>query len=109
MTDHSSAMRRLTLTALPGIPEVESGANLGELLLAAVARSGEALAAGDVLVIAQKIVSKAEGRIRRLAEVMPSPEARKLAQVVDKDPRLVELILNESRAVLRVKSGVIIA
>jgi coenzyme F420-0:L-glutamate ligase/coenzyme F420-1:gamma-L-glutamate ligase len=101
-------MRRLTLTALPGIPEVSPGARLVELLLAATRGAGERLAAGDVLVVAQKIVSKAEGRMVRLAEITPSPEARELAQAADKDPRLAELILRESRAVLRVKPGVVI-
>ena len=101
-------MRELTLTALPGIPEVAPGARLAELLLAAVERAGMVLAPGDVLVVAQKIVSKAEGRAFRLAAVTPSQKARELAQAADKDPRLVELILRESRAVLRVKPGVII-
>jgi coenzyme F420-0:L-glutamate ligase/coenzyme F420-1:gamma-L-glutamate ligase len=101
-------MRKLTLTALPGIPEVVAGARLAELLLAAIGRSGEHIAAGDILVVAQKIVSKAEGRIVRLAEVTPSSEAHELAQAADKDPRLAELILRESRTVLRVKPGVII-
>jgi coenzyme F420-0:L-glutamate ligase/coenzyme F420-1:gamma-L-glutamate ligase len=102
-------MRRLTLTALPGIPEVEPGAPLSELLLAAVARATERLVAGDVLVIAQKIVSKAEGRTVRLADVAPSDRARELARAAGKDPRLTELILRESREILRVKPGVIIA
>lgn len=102
------ALRRLTLTALPGIPEVVPGARVAELLLAAISRAGERPAAGDVLVVAQKIVSKAEGRIIPLAKVTPSREAHELAHAADKDPRLAELILRESRAVLRVKAGVII-
>ena len=101
-------MRKLTLTALPGIPEIEHGAALGKLLVGAVARAGERILAGDILVIAQKIVSKAEGRMVRLSDITPSPEARDLAQAAEKDPRLVELVLRESHAVLRVKPGVII-
>ena len=101
-------MRKLTLTALPGMPEVEHGTVLGELLVGAVARAGEKILAGDILVIAQKIVSKAEGRMVRLGDITPSLEARDLAQAAEKDPRLVELILRESHAVLRVKPGVII-
>jgi coenzyme F420-0:L-glutamate ligase/coenzyme F420-1:gamma-L-glutamate ligase len=101
-------MRQLTLIALPGIPEVERGMPLARLLLAAVERAGARLAAGDILVVAQKIVSKAEGRAFRLAEVTPSHKAQELARAADKDPRLTELILRESRAVLRVKRGVII-
>jgi coenzyme F420-0:L-glutamate ligase/coenzyme F420-1:gamma-L-glutamate ligase len=63
---------------------------------------------GDVLVFAQKIVSKSEGRIVRLDSVAPSPRAREIAQVADKDPRLVEVILGESREILRVRAGVIV-
>jgi coenzyme F420-0:L-glutamate ligase/coenzyme F420-1:gamma-L-glutamate ligase len=100
--------RELTLTALPGIPEVVLGTNLAELLLAAVARAGKALDPGDVLVVAQKIVSKAEGRVVRLADVAPSARAHELARIVEKDPRLVEVILGETREVLRAKPGVLI-
>jgi len=102
-------MRKLTLVALPGIPEVVRGASLAALLLAAVARAGEVLKSGDVVVLAQKIVSKAEGRSVRLAEVTPSERALELAKITGKDPRLVELMLRESREVLRVKPGVLIA
>ena len=101
-------MRELTLVALPGIPEVEHGASLVELLRSAVERAGKTLESGDVLVVAQKIVSKAEGRSVRLAEVTPSARAFELAHIVEKDPRLVELMLHESRAVLRAKPGVLI-
>ena len=101
-------MRELKLIALPGIPEVARGARLAELLCAAIARAGLALAHGDVVVVAQKIVSKAEGRLVRLADVTPSARALELAQVVAKDPRLVELMLRESREVLRAKPNVLI-
>ena len=101
-------MRDLILTALPGIPEIVRGAELAQLLAAAILRAGKTLESGDVVVIAQKIVSKAEGRQVRLAEVTPSPRALELARTVDKDPRLVELMLSESREVLRAKPGVLI-
>ena len=101
-------MRDLTLTALPGIPEVVRGAELAQLLAAAILRAGKTLEPVDVVVIAQKIVSKAEGRQVRLAEITPSPRALELARIVDKDPRLVELMLGESREVLRAKPGVLI-
>ena len=101
-------MRDLILTALPGIPEIVRGAELAQLLAAAILRAGKTLESGDVVVIAQKIVSKAEGRQVRLAEVTPSPRALELARTVDKDPRLVELMLGESREVLRAKLGVLI-
>lgn len=101
-------MRDLILTALPGIPEIVRGAELAQLLAAAILRADKTLESGDVVVIAQKIVSKAEGRQVRLAEVTPSPRALELARTVDKDPRLVELMLGESREVLRAKPGVLI-
>lgn len=99
---------RLELIALGGFPLVQPGDDLVELLTAALAANFLALEEGDVLVIAQKIVSKAEGRYVRLAEVEPSARALALAQEAHKDPRLVELILRESREVMRVRPGVII-
>ena len=100
--------RELRLIALPGIPEVTLGAALSELVLAAIVRTGMSLQAGDILVLAQKIVSKAEGRVVQLASVTPSERALDLAQKAGKDPRIVDLMLRESRKVLRVKPGVII-
>lgn len=101
-------MRTLSLTALPGIAEVELGASLARVIADAVARAGMSLEHGDVVVIAQKIVSKAEGRQARLASVEPSSRARELAAKVSKDPRVVELMLRESRDVLRAARGVLI-
>lgn len=98
----------LTLTALPEIPLIRAGNDLSELILASLAKAGIDLKAGDVVVVAQKIVSKAEGRMVNLAEVTPSPKAIDLASQVEKDPRLVELILQESAAVLRSRPGVLI-
>ena len=100
--------RRLTITALAGIGEVCPGDDLAEILLSALDASGETLHRGDILVIAQKIVSKAEGRQVRLADVTASPGATTLAAAVDKDPRQVELVLRESRAVVRHRPGVLI-
>lgn len=101
-------MRELCLIALPGIPEVQRGAALCELMLAAITRSGMRLQAGDILVLAQKIISKAEGRVVMLASVAPSKRAQDIAREANKDPRIVELMLRESRQVLRVKPGIII-
>jgi len=100
--------RSLQLVALEDFPLVQPGDDLGALLLAALQGNGLQLADGDVLVLAQKIVSKAEDRYVRLADVEPSVEAVQLAQQADKDPRLVELILRESTQVVRVRPGVII-
>jgi coenzyme F420-0:L-glutamate ligase/coenzyme F420-1:gamma-L-glutamate ligase len=99
---------RLILTALPGIPRIEPGDDLAHIIADAVAQTGERLAAGDVLVVAQKIVSKAEERYVDLRSIEPSAHARKLAAEVDKDPRLVEVILSESSEVVRKKPGVLI-
>jgi coenzyme F420-0:L-glutamate ligase/coenzyme F420-1:gamma-L-glutamate ligase len=100
--------RELTLIALPGIPEIAPGDELSAIVMEAVGRAGRTLEDEDVLVVAQKIVSKAEGRAVRLAEVEPSERARALAHTIDKDPRLVELMLRESKEVLRAKPGVVI-
>jgi coenzyme F420-0:L-glutamate ligase/coenzyme F420-1:gamma-L-glutamate ligase len=101
-------LTQLTLTALPGIPLVEPGDDLAALILPALQRIGMTLADGDVLVIAQKIVSKAEGRLINLETVEPSQAAIDLARETQKDPRLVEVILGESKLVLRTRPGLII-
>jgi coenzyme F420-0:L-glutamate ligase/coenzyme F420-1:gamma-L-glutamate ligase len=98
----------LTLTPLPGIPLIAPGDDLASILEQGLSRAGLSLQDGDVLVLAQKIVSKAEGCLVDLASILPSPRALELAQQSAKDPRLVEVILRESRAVLRVRPGTII-
>jgi coenzyme F420-0:L-glutamate ligase/coenzyme F420-1:gamma-L-glutamate ligase len=98
----------LALHALPGIPLVQQGDDLAGLIEAGLARAGLALADGDVLVLAQKIVSKAEGRLVDLAAVTPSPRAVELGREIGKDPRLVELILGESVRVVRTRPGLLI-
>ncbi len=98
--------RNLTLSALTGIPPVQPGEDLVGHILHAL--EGERLADGDALVLAQKIVSKVENRYVDLRTVEPSPRARELAHQVDKDPRLVEVILSESSAVVRAQAGVLI-
>ncbi len=98
----------LILNPLPGLPLVRPGDDLSALILAGLARTGLTLQDGDVIVLAQKIVSKAEGRLVNLDTMQPSPRARELAVQANKDPRLVELILRESREVLRVRPGSLI-
>ena len=98
----------LRVRAISGVPRVRPGDDLGTLLAEAIARPGETLRDGDVVVVAQKIVSKAEGRIVRLDDVVPSPRANVLAARVDKDPRAIEAILGESVEVLRAVPGVLI-
>ncbi len=98
-------MRRIEVIGLEGVGEVAAGADLGPLLAGAVAEMGEHLAGDDVLVVSHKIVSKAEGRVRSLGDAEPSQRALELADSLEKDPRLVELILEESRSVLRAERG----
>ena len=100
--------REVRLIALSGVPLVREGDDLCEIILDAIGRSGEKLSSGDVLVLAQKIVSKARGRHVELDHVTPSPRALELAKVVEKDPRVIELILRESSEVLRVRRDVMI-
>jgi coenzyme F420-0:L-glutamate ligase / coenzyme F420-1:gamma-L-glutamate ligase len=99
---------RLTLTALPGIPLISPGDDLAALLAAALRREKVSSENGDILVVAQKVVSKAEGRLVHLADVVPSPRAAALAREVGKDPRLVEIILAESSEVIRHRKDVLI-
>ena len=98
----------LTLTPLSVIPLIQPGDHLGEILFQATRQAGLSWQDGDILVVAQKIVSKAEGRLVNLNTVVPSPAALELAKASEKDPRLAELILQESRAVLRVRPGTVI-
>ena len=99
---------RLTLDALGGIPIVKPGDDLGGLLIDAVRRARIAPRDKDILIVAQKIVSKAEGRFVDLKTVVPSAQAAALAREVDKDPRLVEVILSESVGVVRKARNVLI-
>lgn len=98
----------LSLMALPELPVIEPGADLPALIWQALERANLELQSGDILVLAQKIVSKAEGRFVNLGSVMPSARAAELAAVTGKDARLVELILQESKTVLRQRGGLII-
>ena len=100
--------RRMILTALGGIPTIQPGDDLAPLIAAAIDRAQLAPEDGDILVLAQKIISKAEARSVRLADVVPTPRAVELATMAGKDPRIVELILQESVEVLRCRPGVII-
>jgi coenzyme F420-0:L-glutamate ligase/coenzyme F420-1:gamma-L-glutamate ligase len=99
----------LTLTPLPGIPIIQPGVSLAAVILDAVERAAIFdVEDGDIFVIAQKVVSKAEDRFVRLREVEPSERAIVLAGQTDKDPRVIELILKESSSVLRTRPGTIV-
>jgi len=98
----------LTITPLKAFPIVRQDDNLADMLLASLGESQIQLANGDILVFAQKIISKAEGQMVELTSVRPSAKANEIAAAADKDPRVVELILQESNEVLRVRPGTII-
>jgi len=99
---------KLTLTGLAGIPLVRPGDDLGAITVAALRANALAPEAGDVLVVAQKIVSKAEGREVDIATVRPSERAEELAAELDKDPRFVEVVLSEAKRVVRHRPGLLI-
>jgi len=100
--------REVAITALAGIKLVEPGDDLGAITVEAFAANGLTPETGDVLVVAQKIVSKAEGRYVDVASVAPSRRATALAAETDKDPRFVEIVLGESKRVVRHRPGLLI-
>jgi len=98
----------LELIPLADFPLVEPGQNVAELIVTSLEKNDLLLKDGDVLIVAQKIVSKAESRYVHLSDVVPSPEALILAEQADKDPRQMELVLRESKEVVKVRPGVVI-
>lgn len=103
-----SCAPRLELTALPGLPTIEPGDDLGAIILEALERAGLALEDGDVVVVCSNVVARAEGRFVALSEVVPGEEARALAARVGKEPELVELVLRESTSVSRAAPGALV-
>jgi coenzyme F420-0:L-glutamate ligase/coenzyme F420-1:gamma-L-glutamate ligase len=99
---------QVIFTALPGLPLMRPGDDLTSFILEGITHAGLNIQDGDLFVVTQKVVSKAEGRLVNLADVDPSQEALALSKVVEKDPRLVEVILGESRQVLRKRKGLIV-
>jgi len=95
--------------AVPDIPEVVSGDDVAVMIGDALARRGRSIAPGDVFVVAQKIISKAEGALVRLDDVEASENARRWAEANGKDPRVVEVVLREARRIVRMERGIIIA
>ncbi len=98
----------LSITPLQNIPLIRQGDNLADILVASIQNSTIQLENDDILVLAQKIVSKSEGRMVNLATVTPSPQAIELAQKTEKDPRVVQLMLQESNEIVRTRIGAII-
>ena len=101
--------RRLVVTGVHGLPEIRPGDDLATLIANAVRAEGEQLRDGDVLAVAQKIVSKSEGRIVPLADVVPGPRALEMARDSGKDARQLEVVLSESAKVVRWSHGVLIS
>jgi coenzyme F420-0:L-glutamate ligase/coenzyme F420-1:gamma-L-glutamate ligase len=98
----------LAITPLQNIPLIRQGDNLADMILDSLSHSGIQLQTGDILVVAQKIISKAEGRMVNLAGITPTLQAIELAAKTEKDPRVVELILQESNEIVRTRPGTII-
>lgn len=101
-------MNTIAIIPVPGVPQIRPGDDLPALLLAAIDAAKVGLKDGDILVLCQKIVSKAEGAVVNLGTVTPSAFARQIADMWDKDPRMVEVVLNESSRIVRMKNGVVI-
>ncbi|HZP77840.1 MAG TPA: coenzyme F420-0:L-glutamate ligase [Pseudolabrys sp.] len=100
--------KNVSFVAVPGIPRISPGDLLASILIDAMRAAGLPMASGDVLVVAQKIVSKAEGRYIDLADVKPSTRAQQYARLTGKDPRLVEIVLAESTHIVRHAPNVLI-
>src|SRR5215475_2726213 len=94
---------------LPGLPEIKPGDDLARLIVDAARAADFAIAPHDVFVVAQKVVSKAEGRIVRLDTISPSERAQQWAREWDKDPRVIELVLSQAQRIVRMAQGVIVA
>lgn len=101
-------MNAMQLFAVPDLPAVQPGDDIAALIVDKLAAAGAALQPGDILVIAQKIVSKAEGRLVRLADVQPGEQARSLADVVGKEPAVIQVVLDDSNEILRVRRGLLV-
>ena len=99
----------LSLIGLTGLPEIHSGDDLAAMIVEATRSLGLTFLQGDILIVTQKVVSKAEGRVVSLRDVVPSPLASSWAASLNKDPQLVELILRESKRILRMDRGILIA
>ena len=108
---HDRQHHSITIFGIAGIPEIQPGDRLGSLIVGAAREQGNPLEQGDILVVTQKIVSKAEGRLVSLSSVTPSEFAARFALDAGRDPRLVELVLRESKSIVRMdpERGVIIS
>ena len=99
----------IRIIGIEGLPEIQAGDDLGALITEAATRQKTPPESGDVLIVTQKIVSKAEGRILSLSQVNPSPLAVEIASEHDRDPRHTEVVLRETKRIVRMERGIIIA
>jgi coenzyme F420-0:L-glutamate ligase/coenzyme F420-1:gamma-L-glutamate ligase len=95
----------VTILPVKGIPDIKKGDDLGKLILSKVEDQGDQFQQGDIAVISQKIVSKAEGRVLPLSKIIPSDFAKTIADETGKDPRQVEVVLRESKKIIRMRAG----
>jgi len=102
-------MSSIELIPVEGIPFIQPGDSLARIILSQLQQLGQTLQPDDIIVIAQKVVSKVEGRLVSLASIEPTAEAQELAAVVDKDPRVVQVIMNDSKAIIRSRRGLLVA
>jgi coenzyme F420-0:L-glutamate ligase/coenzyme F420-1:gamma-L-glutamate ligase len=107
-TQSEGSTQSMRLFAVPGMPMIKPGDDLPALIVRQLQAGGEHLHAGDIVVIAQKVVSKAEGRLVRVNDVAASEQAHELAATVGKDPRVIQVVLDDSRAILRVRRGLLV-
>jgi coenzyme F420-0:L-glutamate ligase/coenzyme F420-1:gamma-L-glutamate ligase len=101
-------MSGVSLCAVPNLPLIQPGDDLAKLIVSRLAAVGQTVLAGDILIIAQKVVSKAEGRLVRVADIAPDEEAERIAETVGKDPRVVQIVLNDSNEVIRTRRGLLV-
>jgi coenzyme F420-0:L-glutamate ligase/coenzyme F420-1:gamma-L-glutamate ligase len=96
------------LFPVPNLPLIYPGDDLARLIVDHLAAVGEQLQTGDILVIAQKVVSKAEGRLVRINDIQPGAEAQQIAETIGKDPRVIQVILDDSRSIIRIRRGLLV-
>jgi coenzyme F420-0:L-glutamate ligase/coenzyme F420-1:gamma-L-glutamate ligase len=98
----------IQLFPVPNLPLVQPGDDIAALILEKLRSIEESVQPGDILVIAQKIVSKAEGRLVKIKEIAPGEQAKQVAEIVDKDPRVIQIILDDSREIIRQRRGLFV-
>ena len=99
----------MAIKGIVGLPEIEAGTRVGKLVAEHLSRQGLGVRPNDIFVVAQKVVSKAEGEVVRLTTVFPSARAREFARTLERDARVVEVVLRQSRRIIRMERGIVIS